>query len=564
MTSAAKSVASTSRRNGLVGGAALALVSLALGAWGIDWGMPAATSWAADTVAGTRTLATIGRWPDRWPTHYPPMHFLINRLAYASTLARWERDAEMIWAKPPRQRGESQMPAAPGEEGVVPIFAPPAAEHIGRLIMISRAITVAMSVLTALIVAACGWRLFGDGRAGWLAGLTLATCAEWVFFSHLGNLDVPHMFWFAASLYAYIRVCQSDSWKHFALLGIFAAMSVGTKDAVAGAYVGMAVAVGAIRMFAKDQPADRWGQRLAVLVHPKIFLGLAAFALPYAVINGLFVAPDVYVKRMSHWLGGPGIADFNQAYQGPVWLVGESIAVAAKALGWPMLLIGIGATVYALIRWRREALLMIAPCIAYYLIVCQYTGMVYARMLFPVYVCLSLLVGKCISVWLADRNQPVIVRYAPVVFLYLLSMGYCAAVNLEMTHDTRYQAERFLEANVDPNDSIGVFAHPQYLPRFLVTGHRARPLDMTRKAIAASSARYLILTSHNYDDFDENQRACMTALLAGELAYEAIPAAEFSKRYLPPVRWWPAIAGWGTRGAGKVSPDMMILKRMEP
>jgi hypothetical protein len=150
-----------------------------------------------------------------------------------------------------------------------------------------------------------------------------------------------------------------------------------------------------------------------------------------------------------------------------------------------------------------------------------------------------------------------------VAVLFLGSIGYCAAMNLELGSDTRYRAEQWLEANVDRDEWIGVFAHPQYLPRFLVTGHRARPLPMTRDAITASRPRYLLLTSQNYDDFDENQRACMVDLLAGTLGYAKEAAASFSKLYLPPARSPLAIAGFGTRGPGKMSPEIIILKRTE-
>ena len=52
----------------------------------------------------------------------------------------------------------------------------------------------------------------------------------------------------------------------------------------------------------------------------------------------------------------------------------------------------------------------------------------------------------------------------------------------------------------------------------------------------------------------------MNDLRSGRLGYA--PVATFSKRYLPPAGNWYAIAGWGTRGAGKASPDIVILKDM--
>lgn len=86
---------------------------------------------------------------------------------------------------------------------------------------------------------------------------------------------------------------------------------------------------------------------------------------------------------------------------------------------------------------------------------------------------------------------------------------------------------------------------------------------MEAEAIAKLRPRFLILTSHNYDDFNELERACMTELTSGLLGYRLIDDANFTKQYLPPARWLPAVAGWGTRGAGKVSPDIQILTRID-
>jgi len=140
-------------------------------------------------------------------------------------------------------------------------------------------------------------------------------------------------------------------------------------------------------------------------------------------------------------------------------------------------------------------------------------------------------------------------------------LGNSLAVDLEMVNDTRYRAERWIAQNVEPQEYIGVFSPPQYLPRFFVAGRRAQLMEMKQDSIRKTAPPFILLTSHNYQDFDEDQRKWMRALVAGELGYAAEPVAEFSSLYLPPQRHWIALAGWGTRGAGKVSPHIFILKR---
>lgn len=263
------------------------------------------------------------------------------------------------------------------------------------------------------------------------------------------------MFWFAASLYAYLRINQTDRWVYYATLGVFTAFSVATKDAVAGVYVGMVLVI-LVTRWMRYKDSRHWLSAIfKAVLYPEIWIGLICFAIPYGLINGLFSHLDVYINRLNYYLSGPGIQNFNQTYQGPLWLVVEALTVVAKAWGWPMLLMFVVAMVVGWRRWRRSTLWLLVPCVAYYLIVCQYTGMVYARMLFPVYLCVSILVGRTVSVWLLNRKIPVVARYAPVLLLYLSSVGYCCAVDLEMTHDTRYRAEQWLIEQVPRDEWVG-------------------------------------------------------------------------------------------------------------
>jgi hypothetical protein len=451
------------------------------------------------------------------------------------------------------------MVADPATDEIM--LAPPVAPKIAVLIMLSRVITVLMSVGTVLILALTAEALLGDGLAGLLAGLTVATCAEWVFFSHLGNVDVPHMFWFALALYVYVRAWQADSARYYAMLGVFTALATSTKDAVAGVCVGIVLVLSVARVLrALSAGRSAMGSLLEV-VHPKMLLGLAAFALPYAVIHGLWINPEAYLTRMRYYLGGPGITGFNLAYEGPLWLAGEALAVSAKALGWPMLAVMMSSAVYGLLRWRRQALVVIVPAAAYYFIVPSYTHMVYARMLFPVYLCLAALVGRAGADWLCWRRVPVALRVAPVILLFATSIGYCVAVDLEMMHDTRNRAQRWIAEHTEPGAPVGVFSHPQYLPYFPPeAGRVAVRLEIAPETFGHEIPIHLLLTSHNYQDFDTMQQQCLSDLLAGRFGYT--PVARFTKGYLPPRKRWFSIAGWGTRGAGKVSPDITILLRV--
>lgn len=533
-----------SRRRVAIGCAVLIVVSLKLCTSGIDWGMPAAVSWAPDTIAGSRTLYTIGHGPTDWPTHYPPLHFYINRLAYWPVLDYW------------KTVGECSVDSHTGSVSL----APPITEKLSLLVIISRGITVLMSVASVLILAAVATTLFADRTTGFFAGMTLATCAEWVYFSHLGTLDVPHMFWFTLSLYGYVRAWQTDNWRHYILLGLCTALAVSTKDAVAGMYVGVALVLAVSRVARASRSGASITKALYAAVHPKMLCGLAACLLPYAVIHGLLIDPRTYIARLDYYLTGPGTSDVNQSYGGPMWLAREAMMVSLKAFGWPGFAAIVCSVCHGLWKWRLKTLILIAPIATYYLTVCSYTGIVFARTLFPAYICLAILVGRSCRGFLTWSRVPIAWRIGGLCALFIGSMGYSTAVDMELTHDTRYRAEEWLNNHVEPTEPIGVFSHPQYLPRFTLGIHRAIPLEMTPETFTRKRPTYLVLSSFNYDDYNDARKECMADLRSGVLGYS--PVATFSKQYLPPARSWLAVVGWGTRGAGKASPDIIILKDM--
>ena len=100
---------------------------------------------------------------------------------------------------------------------------------------------------------------------------------------------------------------------------------------------------------------------------------------------------------------------------------------------------------------------------------------------------------------------------------------------------------------------------PQYLPRLSGQGYATFGVTMAEESFKRPQPDYLILTSYNYEDFDEEQTACMKKLLAGHLGYR--PVAAFTGQYLGTGSSWLSLAGWGSPTAGKISPTVTILRR---
>lgn len=512
---------------------------------GLRWGLPATTSWSQDTIAGSRTLGAVDGWPDRWRGRYPPLHYLILSTAYETVLSHWDRTGQRVADE---QTGKFTL-------------RPPHPPKVGLLILMARCVSVGMAIATALGIWAAARLLTHDDTAALLAAITFMIGAAFTYFAHLGNVDIPSMCWFAWSVYFYARVLQSHKWYDCALLGLFGSLAISTKDAVAGMYPGMAVVLLAVEIgrLTRDRPPSR--AVVSALFQPKWLIGLLAFALPYLILNVVFVDPDPYLTRMKYWMGitPDTIHSLQHRYPDQLRLLLATIWYTAGAVGWPMLLAMFASVIYVFRRHRRIALSLLIPAVGYYLVVIAQIDFVYSRFLFAPLAVVCVLVGLAGADLIRRRAAPTFVRFGIPCIILLLSLGYTAAIDAEMVTDSRYQAEAWFRDHVTPPSSVGAFSKPQYLPRFSDLDYATYSVVMARESFDQPQPEYLILTSYNYEDFDDEQKACVRDLLAGRLGYHAVQ--NFRGRYLGTGSSWLSLAGWGAPTPGKISPTVTILER---
>ncbi|MCH7596124.1 MAG: glycosyltransferase family 39 protein, partial [Planctomycetes bacterium] len=297
-------------------------LGLALYLPGLRWGLPSVVSWSQDTIAGVRTLGAVDGWPGDWKGRYPPLHYFVLRAAYEPLLAHWTTTGERV-VDP--DSGKSSL-------------SPPHAPKIGQLTLIARATTVVMAILAGLGLWAAARRLLHDELAACVAAAAMMTGAGFTYFAHLGNVDVPSVCWFAWSVYFYVRLIESRRIADAALLGLFAALAVSTKDAVGGMYPGMALflLIQEVRYRRRSAGGKAWRS----LVQPRWFVGLIAFALPFVIINGLFANPDAYFTRIGGWLDPAPNAHLAHELRHTdfISLAAATLHHAAGAVGWPMLI----------------------------------------------------------------------------------------------------------------------------------------------------------------------------------------------------------------------------------
>ncbi len=535
-----------STRQRLFSVAAIVLLGLAFYLPGLDWGLPAITSWSQDTIAGARSLGPVENWPREWRGRYAPLHYLINVAAYQPLHASWIA------------RGLAQRNEATGRVQL----RPDAALRVADRYVVSRAITVVMAILAGIGTWAAALRLSQDWVAALAASVVLMTGATFTYFAHLGNVDVPSIFWLSWSVFAYVCALERPTAGRCAALGLLAAAAVCTKDGVAGVYPGIAImlawSVGRGR--ASEDGSTRSAALRGSLLRWPWLVGLIAFALPYLYINGVFHDPGGFAARMTYWLDDSADTLHAAQYRYPdqLRLAAASLWYAGGAVGWPMLACILVSSVAMIVRDRWKACILLVPAAAYYVIIIAGTlHFVYSRFLLPPLLLGGIAAGMALARWWRSPRPPWLRAGLPLAIL-LPTLGYAAGVDLEMRHDSRYACERWFDANVERPSSVMVISDWQYLPRLREMGYAAADDSFAWRELP----QYVVITHYTTEDFDAERQRGLDELISGRAGFELV--ARFGGwRYLGAGGHWISAAGWGTLPPGKISPRLTVLKQRE-
>jgi 4-amino-4-deoxy-L-arabinose transferase-like glycosyltransferase len=529
--------------------AALLAVIFLLGSIGITWGQPSGQLWHTDSIAGLKTVYEMPNLFGQWKNKYPRVHFLINAAAYKPFLDYWSRRPVTV--------------ADASGRAVRTILD---VRRISTLIIVSRVISVLMAAGAVLAVFLAGRLLFGDWLAGFLAGLALAVCQIFVFYSHLGNVDVPATFWFAWAVYWAVKSAYEGRWHHFVLLGLFCALAACTKDPLAGFVVGLALAVWlamAARARAEGTP---FKAAVITVFSRKVLVAVLVAGFWFALLNDLLTTPSAYSARMGHWVGGPGVTKFNIDFAGQWPLLKETYRQFYYSLGWPLLFAAAASAAYCLIRFPSKAGFAAVPLVVFYLVIVVNIRMTNHRYFLPALPGVALVVGAAFADWLRWRKVPFVLRLAPVAFVYGLSGLYCLGVDLEMARDSRYDAERWLVENVDRRTHIAAICPPCYAPRLELMGFSCsyrcswdKPSDQKVLLEKPAWPAYIIMSQKWYTDVKFFDQGFRKAIFDGSLGYHEL--ARFRHKYLWPRRTIFGLAGRPQPLYDVISPEVIVLQR---
>jgi hypothetical protein len=529
---------------------AVLLLSGVLMGIGLDWGQPGGLSWYPDGVGGLKTVLMMPNlFEGPWPSKYPKMQFLLNAALYQPMLHRWSESVA---------DGQTQMQIASQMD------------HASELLMVARWLVLLMGVGTV------GWtmltcrRLFSDNAAGFWAGAAMGSMQLFIYFSHVDGVDVPCLFWYAGCVYFTVLAVQRGRWRDYLLAGGCGALSISTKDPIAGYLAGVAIVAVAGLVMNHRRMGKSWGASLRTLATPRVVGGIGVFLFLYALLNNLLTNPSDYFSRMEFWLKGPGTANYRGEYHGQLPLLWMAMGQWVYSMGWPLAAAGAAGAVYCLGRYRWAGAVCLVPAVAFYGIVIVYTKFSFPRFFLPMYAGLAIAAGKACSDWLTAGRRAKLLRWLVVAGVYGASLLYCIGLDLEMVRDSRYDVEAWcVDHVVDRRAWVAALGPRDEIPRLHMKGFEnyiqywnwQGPLETASIHHGDQWAAYVIVFERAIQSADSLEPRLRKGLFDGSLGYD--PVAQFGPRYLYPSRTLFGLPGWPFVQTNKISPKIFILKHRD-
>lgn len=529
----------TLRFGGNVPLAALLLLSLVLNATGITWGLPNVSDWAIDSVAPYSVIrAAASGFSDGWWDKYPPLHLAFLALLYLPVLGYLELTGRDVDWDAPFLGLADPLPA------------------LSVLILLSRLVSVMMGTGIVLFVSLTGRELFGR-RAGLFAGLIVALYYPLVFYAHTANLDVPYLFWSAAAVLAFTKVLKRGATRDYVLFALFATFAVCTKDQAYGIFALAPLAVLWARWTEIGREDAGIAAALRVLADRRNLLAAATAIAAFALIHNLAFNASGFLEhvRFIKDRGSEPWQEFPASLAGRLGLLDKIVEYLGGNLGPPLFVAVLGGALYGAIRYPRECLPLLLLAASYVLTFLEVVLYVMQRFALPVAILLAIPAGKLLDdVWVKARWPAARLGF---VVVFLPAAILCIQLDALFLRDSRYAAERWLEARAREGDTVETFAPPSetatYYPRFpkgvevrrsrLAAGAAwaARPErpDLPNAGTGTDPPDYIVLSEFWYRQFERGDPAdpdtrALKALFRGQLGYAL--AAEFKTVPFVPLR----------------------------
>lgn len=489
---------------------------------GVWWGWPGGI-WAPDEMWPEVVVQGLAqRFSNGWFDLYPLLHFYVLSLAMGPVL----------------------LADAAGATGLSP------QSTFDLLALLSRAVSVAMAVgllaLMARFAQQCGGREYD-----WPVVLCAGASLPLVFYAKTANMDVPYLFWFAASL-----------------LFFRAAIDGGPGEAGIRPLVGFAV-TSAFAVTTKDQAYGLYVLPVLVLAYQTLRRPRGLQAMVAALLAGLVTFATV----SNVWLNAEGFRHHVALITGDG---SESFRVVpATAAGeWALLqltlwqlfwCLGVPGVVLLAIGVRQQLKQRVWPNwvwlfpLSYALTFIAVIGYVYDRFLLGPLLLFGLLSAAGLR-WLLGRGRP---GRAAAVILGAWMVWRVVSVDLLLVGDSRYAAEAWLRENLTLDDSVASPWQAGYLPRFRAMRHEEiRP---TSEATLRANPDVIVVNREFVNRYppDAPQPRWLAWLESADSPYREV------FRYKAPLTftelaWWPMFVDRRETlftNLDKANPEIVIFRR---
>jgi hypothetical protein len=410
--------------------------SVLLNLAGIWWGLPGL--WVAIETTPVFVLYGVSqRFSHGWFEAYPPLHYYLLAMAGSPFLLLQSL-------------------------GLVSIYT---SRGAAVLLGIYRLVSVAAGAGTVVATCLIGVRAFGR-RAGLFAAAIVALMAPFLYYAKAANVDVPYLFWFALSLVFYLRLLQESRLRDYVLFAASATCAICTKDQAYALYLTMVPVIVYESWRTNRRAGVAHPFRMAILDRRLAAAAITAAVLFIAVCNLVFNW-DGFLSHVRSITGAAAhYSVFDPTLAGRWQLLRLTVHLIVVSMGWPLFAAGVaGVVIGALAPRLRQATIWLAIVIpAYHLGLINVVLYNYDRFMMPVCLILAVFGGLAIDTFLA-RAGGGRWRAAAVAAAFAYSLLYASTVDVLMMADSRYTAERWINAHLGENDGLGVSGLHEYVPR---------------------------------------------------------------------------------------------------
>ncbi len=521
------------------------LLTFVINLIGLDWGRCGNTPWESDAIEGNLTVGHMQLIFKKWRHKYPRGHYIVSGIFYYPLLKHWENNSIR----------------RVGYDGKILPFRPDL-KRLDFLAAISRWIILVMSLGTIWAVFLISRYLFGDFWSALLSALTLAVSQLFVFFSKVGCVDVPSVFWLAWATYFAVRAVYEARWRQYILAGFCAAYTFCTKEGCAGYVLGLGIGTWILMLYVRFKQGCGLKKAVLSIFSLKTAAAAAVFIGVFLLLNGFLGGPDEFVGRVKFWTE----TNFRRAKRSQWVILNQTWKDIYVGLGWPLFVATAASIIYFAYKNTFKLLFCLLPLVAFYLSTVTRLNFIVARYLIPAYIGFSIIVGKSLVDLIQWKRVPAYLSYGLIGIIYGLSVLYCVGVSLEMKYDTRKRTEDWFLQNVSKTATVGTAMSKNYAPHLYWHGYRqifswnstkGNPTPTGKRVIYPD---YLVLSdSAQFQQFQRWNGEFMANIGKEGSQYEHM--ITYTPRYVPPARTVFAIAGWPMDKNWFLSPSMYIARK---